>query len=223
MGGGRDNTGAALYKRVDGKYIRVGAYKDNEKEVNRLIDDLISTPSSRNAVKEYLKAIKDRDKSAVLDLDERLKDGKFGTGEQYRRLATVRKKLLEIAGKNPEKITEISESANRKISAKAKEDWAKLPLARKALSYERAYKGKRFRLKKNLPVGADWSKIALYEPAGTEVGTLLRVKAYTSGGPYEFGGVTYDGGPLIEHFDFLIDQGHGYTKWYPLSFLEVIK
>lgn len=28
MGGGRDNSGAAIYKRVNGKYVRIAPYKD---------------------------------------------------------------------------------------------------------------------------------------------------------------------------------------------------
>ena len=56
MGGGRDNEGAALYKRVGGKYIRVGAYNNPNRERQRLASVLVGQLKNHQTFPEYREA-----------------------------------------------------------------------------------------------------------------------------------------------------------------------
>ena len=53
MGGGRDHEGAALYKRVGEKYIRVGGYKNPSKERQRLASVLVGQLENHQTFPEY--------------------------------------------------------------------------------------------------------------------------------------------------------------------------
>lgn len=190
-------------------------------DVNRLIDDLISA-SGKNTkvVYSYLTAIDKRNKEDVMKLDQKLKEGTLVTGENQQKIMKLRKELLSLAKDSPNDVSKILETTKQKL----KDQINKLPPAQKAKYYEKVYKGKKFKLKNDVEVGHDLSKIQLYEPAGTEVGTLLKVKPFAFGGTYVSDGKVIDSGiPYTVNYQFLMDKGNGYTKWYSLRDLELIK
>lgn len=168
MGGGRDKDGAPIYKQVNGQYIRIGAYQDKEREANRLIDNFIANPSNVRSVLKYLKAIDDRDRKLVLDLDRRLKNGELGTGQNQEDLSNIRKKLLELAAESPEAVTRINQQTKQKTGRNL---ITKQDIDKRIAELQTKYVGKRIRIKENLE-----SWYGHYTPAGTE-GTVLKVDA----------------------------------------------
>lgn len=199
MGGGRDNSGARLYKYANGKYIRVGAYKDDVREASRMIDDFIKKPADEKAVLQYLQAIENRDRNAVISLDKQLKSGAFGTGENQQKLSAIRKTLLGIAGNNPEAIAKIHNTAKQKAQNRPK------TISERVQALQTKYVGKKFRLTRNVQAGSATMPINLVYPKGTE-GVVKKVKAWTYGG---------DGTllPKTVAFDFLLDFGT-HAKWF---------
>ena len=118
MGGGRDNSGARLYKNVNGNYVRVASYKDKVKEANRLIDDYVKKTGVNNYIKNedvvlgYVKAINDRDRQAVLKLDSLF--GKLTNDKKE--LLDIRKALLSMAKNSPKDLNKIMADKQKNIS-----------------------------------------------------------------------------------------------------------
>ncbi len=228
MGGGRDNAGAALYKRVNGKYVRVGSYKDNEKEANRLISEIINQPINpdsvmtyfdnihgsndkdavivnerplmQRAVLQYLRAIDKRDKNAVIGLDKKLKNGDFGTGENQQQLSRIRKTLLEIAKNSPEKVTKIRNASFLKASKM-------ITVNEKLKELQKKFAGKQVKLKNDVKAGWYDTMNPVYYPKGEE-GTVLKV----NGNVYEIPDL--DGNMMkVVSYNFLMQWKDGSTKW----------
>ncbi|MCR4718672.1 MAG: hypothetical protein K5768_03475 [Firmicutes bacterium] len=130
MGGGRDNGGAAIYKRVNGRYIRVGAYKDKEREANKLIKDFVSNYRNEDVIKDYLDAINKRDRKAVIGLDKyHLRSSDYDSATEKankEKLRKVRKTLLEIAKDSPEQITKIKENTEKKLQQRVEDNRKKI-------------------------------------------------------------------------------------------------
>lgn len=235
MGGGRDNSGAALYKRVDGKYIRIGAYKDKEKEANRLISEIFDRPIDKEtifnytgnlhgyrdkdavivskrpiaqrAILSYIQAIDKRDRNAVISLDEKLKKGLFGTGEEQQKISNIRKALLDIARESPEKITDIHKSVVNK-TMKTITDKEKLH------QLEKRYIGKKLKLIDDvMDSGSESASIRAYYPTGL-VGTALKFREKTFSMPWE--------NKTFVLYDVLLQWEDGYKKWIPSSAVEAI-
>ena len=104
--------------------------------VNKLIDTAIADyDSKQNTVLDYLDAINNRDRNAVLKLDkthikthEKFGDSLDSDEEKATRaqIKEIRKALLDLAGASPDKVTKILNQTKEKIDKRVKENWEKI-------------------------------------------------------------------------------------------------
>ena len=168
-------------------------------------------PEEQKAILQYAAAINKRDRDAVLAVDKKVKNGDFGTGKDIEKVSNFRKMLLELSKDSPKKVAEIYKETVRKYRKTATPN-------EKLYDFQKKFIGKKIRLKNDVGAGyfGSESKYNLYYPKGTE-GTVLKVKGITHTLPDP----DRDFAPTkVASYDFLMDLGNGFKKWFSSSDIE---